>query len=373
MIRIIDRYLLRAFFANYLLALFVLISLYVVLDLFVNLDEFTEGSKPILQVITNIGSYYFFQVPLYFSQLSGVITLFAACGTLARLHRNNEVIAVLASGTSVFRLATPLIVAGLAVNGLLVLDQEFLLPSIAPKLARSRDDVEGARVYEIWCVRDGENRLFNARQFSPKEQGVRGLIVLETSEDPRQKGRLRDVIIADRAQWNADRLGWDLQGHSLRMRTDSGGLSEPGKDVALEPEAIRFYPGALSPDDLLLRRQRQWINNLSLTQLDQLQASGEVPVTKVIQVKHGRYTLPIANMIFLLMGMPFFLNRAPERILNQAAKALVTCAVAFVITFIGQQMVGAAETSTLLAALPAWLPIFVFGPIAVVLLDGVKT
>lgn len=373
MIRLIDRYLLRNFLANYLLALFVLISLYVVLDLFVNLDEFTEGGRPVLTIIANIADYYFFNLPLYFAQLSGVITLFAACGTLARLQRKNEITAVLASGTSLFRLAAPLIIAGLAMNSLLVLNQELLLPSVAPKLARSRDDVEGARTYGIWCVRDGENRLFNARQFSPKEQRIGGLIVLEMSADPRHKGRLRDVIIADRAQWNVERRGWDLEGHSLRMRTDGGAAGGLGGETALEPEVIRFYPGRLTPDDLLLRRQRQWINNLSLAQLEQLQASGEVPAARVIQVKHGRYTLPIANMIFLLMGIPFFLNRVPERVITQAAKALVTCAVAFVITFVGQQMVGASETTTLLAALPVWLPIFVFGPIAVVLLDGVKT
>ncbi len=41
MLRTLDRYVLRTFFSNYVLSLFVLISLYVVLDLFVNLDEFT--------------------------------------------------------------------------------------------------------------------------------------------------------------------------------------------------------------------------------------------------------------------------------------------------------------------------------------------
>ncbi len=373
MIRIIDRYLLRNFLANYLLALFVLISLYVVLDLFVNLDEFTESGKPALEVVTNIGNYYFYNLPLYFAQLSGVITLFAACGTLARLQRKNEITAVLASGTSLFRLAAPLIIAGLVMNALLILDQELVLPTVAPKLARSRDDVEGSRVYGIWCIRDGENRLFNARQFSPKEQRIGGLIVLEMSEDPRSKGRLSSVITADRAQWDAQRRGWNLEGRSLRMRTDGGAEGGLSGQEALEPEAIRFYPGSLTPEDLVLRRQRQWVNNLSLAQLEQLQASGDVPASKIIQIKHGRYTQPIANMIFLLMGMPFFLNRVPERVLTQAAKALVTCAIAFIVSFVGQQMVGTAESSTLLAALPAWLPIFVFGPLAVILLDGVKT
>jgi len=181
MIRTLDRYLLRSFFSNYVLSLFVLICLYVVLDLFVNFDEFTELGLPITKVIANIVDYYAYNLPLYFSQLSGIIILFAACGTLARLQRQNEITAVLASGTSLYRLAAPLVVASLLMNVLLILDHEIVLPRVAPKLIRARDDVEGARVYDVWCVRDGENRLVSAMKFSPKRKMIRGFIVLELS------------------------------------------------------------------------------------------------------------------------------------------------------------------------------------------------
>ena len=105
----LDRYLLQSFLVNYFLSLFVLISLYVVLDLFVNLDEFTESGKGILAFVAEVTDYYIYNLPLYFSQLSGVITSFAACATLARLQRQNEITAVQYSGTSNYRLAAPVI------------------------------------------------------------------------------------------------------------------------------------------------------------------------------------------------------------------------------------------------------------------------
>ncbi|MBI4580265.1 MAG: hypothetical protein HY718_11220, partial [Planctomycetes bacterium] len=46
------------------------------------------------------------------------------------------------------------------------------------------------------------------------------------------------------------------------------------------------------------------------------------------------------------------------------------CTAAFLVTFVGQQLVGAGSFSP---ALPAWLPIFIFGPVAALLLDNVKT
>ena len=89
-----------------------------------------------------------------------------------------------------------------------------------------------------------------------------------------------------------------------------------------------------------------------------------------MRVKNGRFTQPISNVILLLIGLSFFMHRLPDSVLNQGAKALVACALAFLVTFAGQQLVGTLDVNP---ALPAWLPIFIFGPLAVLLLDNVKT
>src|SRR5215470_5012613 len=114
--KLLDRYILRAFFTNYFIALGVMIGIYVVLDLFVNLDEFTKNSVSFAVVLRNIINYYGWDLFLYFSQLSGVIVLVAACFTLGRFLRTNELTAVLASGTSLYRVAAPILLAGLGLN-----------------------------------------------------------------------------------------------------------------------------------------------------------------------------------------------------------------------------------------------------------------
>lgn len=365
MFRTLDRYLLRSFISNYVLALFTLISLYVVLDLFINLDEFTESGKPIIEVVENAASYYAYNIPLYFSQLSGVIVSFAACLTLVRLQRQNEMTAVVASGTSLYRLAAPIVLAAFLMNALLVLDQEVLIPSIAPKLARSRDDVEGMRVYEVWFVRDGEQRLLSAQAFSVAEKKIRGLIILELQPD----GQLGDVIRADKAIWNEEKHGWDLvSGKRLEMLGDSVSLATAERPIRSKAEF--FYATNLTPDELKLRQTAQWVQFLSVRQLAELERRKEVQSQQIAQIKHSRFTLPINNMVLLLMGLPFFLTRLPGSVLNSAAKALVACGIAFMTAFVGQQLVGGAGFSP---ALPAWMPIFLFGPVSVLLLDNIKT
>ncbi len=367
--RTLDRYLLRSFLSNYVLSLAVLISLYVVLDLFVNFDEFTEGGKPIITILGNIFSYYCYNLPLYFSQLSGVITLFAACGTFARLQRQNEITAVLASGTSLYRLATPIVLAALIMNGLLVFDHEMILPQVAPKLVRQRDDVEGIRVYEVWCVRDGENRLINALQFSPAQKKIRGLIVMEFRTHAEEGNQLGDVITADKAEWDDAQGGWQLFG-GKRISLGSPDDDAMSADQSLRRTAVKFYETELTPEELKLRQTAQWMQFLSVRQLGQLERRGDVNPIQIAQIKHTRFTMPINNMILLLLGLSFFMNRLPTSVLTQGGQALATCSFSFMVSFAGQQLVGSPEIP---AALPAWLPIFVFGPLAVVLMDNVKT
>jgi len=387
MIRTLDRYLLRNFLANYLLSLFVLISLYVVLDLSFNADEFTETitDRPdrdvsyvqgLAKVAVNIADYYLCNIPLYFAQLSGVITLFAGCVTLARLQRQNEVTAVLSSGTSLYRVAMPIVLAGLVMNALLVFDQEVLMPSIASKLARSRDNVEGAVAYDLWCVKDQDGRLFSAQKFSPKEQQIVGLVVIERFTEPGDAanyGKLRGVIRADRARWDGRKGGWELtqRGYRLTIGREQGVSVAAGAAGNLTPVPASFYPTELSPDNLLLRKSAQWLDFLSLRQIRQIEKRGDAEPARVARIRHTRFTLPISNMILLLLGIPFFMNRLPGSVLGAGGKALVVCGVAFLATFLGQQIV--EPTGGIWQTLPYWLPIFVFTPISVLLLDNVKT
>src|SRR5262245_23784407 len=128
MFKTLDRYILWAFITNYLIAMGVMIGLYVVLDLFVNLDEFTSvKSATTIETIKKIIDFYGYNLLVYFAQLAGSITLVAACFTFGRLQRTNELTAILASGTSLYRVATPVIAAALLLNGLWFVNQELLI------------------------------------------------------------------------------------------------------------------------------------------------------------------------------------------------------------------------------------------------------
>jgi lipopolysaccharide export system permease protein len=364
---VIDRYIVRSLLLNYLIALGVMMSLYVVLDLFVNMDEFTEHGYPFRTVLGNIVDYYAPNLLLYFAQLSGVITLFACLAVLARMRRFNELTAVLASGVSLHRVAAPIIAFGLVTTGLLVMDTEWWIPSVAHKLARDRDDVDGQRAYEVLFMPDRGNRLLSAMQFHPTTRDMRHLLILARNED----GTVGETWEADRAVWEpsappaAGRWRLERGKRVRRVENRGGGLGPKESKEVIYP---RYYESNLSPEAIELRQAEGWIRFLSLSQLRELQERGNADMQAIVQTRHARIAAPIVSVVLLLLGLPFFLDRSPANVIRDAGKCLAVCGLCYVASFVAQSI--RPETQS---ALPSWFPIFVFGTLAVVLLDRVRT
>ena len=364
----LDRYLLRSLMINYAIALAIMMSLYIVLDLFVNIDEFTESSAPTLVVARNIASYYGAHCFLYFSQLSGVITLFACLATLARMRRANELTAMLASGVSLYRVAVPVIAFGLAASALWYLDVEVMVPRIAHYLARSHEDAGGTRSRAVWFVKDNETDLVSALEFIPARDEMRHLLILERDRD----GAAVSVIEADRANWvplagHPAGGHWRLERGVRRYRViDDSAL---GPRDAMRSAPIDHYESSLNPATVEVRQAQQWLNFASSTRLTKLARQDPSLAERVRRIRHGRFAAPLVHVLMLLLGLPFFLSREPANVFADAGRCVVVCGLCFVVAFSSENFV---VTSTL-SALPAWLPIIVFSPVAVVLFDRMRT
>jgi len=365
MLKTLDRYILRGFFTNYLIALGVMVGLYVVLDLFVNLDEFTEvKSATGTETLRKIIDFYGYNLFLYFAQLTGVIILMAACFTLGRFYRTNELTAVMSSGTSLYRVAAPMVLAALAMNALWFIDQEVIIPGIAGKLSRKHADIEGRLSYAVWFQPDRDNSLLSATMFSPRTKEMRGMIVMRRDA----KDRMSEIIRADRARWDEERQIWHLEnGHRMRLGVD---VADGATIDNLGREGIGEYSSDLTPKELGLLQATMWTDFLSLPELTKLQQRFSGAGTgEFIKVKHKRLTTVLVNMIMLCLGIPFFLNRERPSVLVAGSKCLLVCALCYAATFICQSV----EISALGPALPAWLPVLVFGPAAVLMMDAIKT
>jgi lipopolysaccharide export LptBFGC system permease protein LptF len=315
-----------------------------------------------------MADYYGPNVLLYFSQLSGIITLFACGAVLARMRKLHEMTAILASGVSLYRVARPVLVFAVLMTGLLVLDTEVLIPSLAHKLAREHDDVATDTAYEVLFQQDRGGALLSAGRFHPREKDLEQLLVMFPAGD----GSLASTLEADRAVWEPNAPGipggrWRLE-RARMIRRVFAGESALGPRESQEVSYPTVYESDLDPASLQTRQAGGWVRFLSLGQLKQLEAAHSTEVREIMQTRHVRIAAPIISLLLVLLGVPFFLDRSPGNVLSDAGKCTLVCGLCYIAAFLSQSMRLGTDS-----ALPIWVPIFIFGPLAIVLLDRVRT
>lgn len=362
---IISRYVARTFLGSYLILMLVGIGLYVLTDLLVNIDEFTESEAlSLAEVLWRMGDFYLCNLPLYYSQLGGPLMAIAAAFTLGMMLSNNELTALVAAGLPLPRLVIPVLACAVPLAGLWMANRELLIPRLAHKIARTHDDAVVQRVVGVRCARDDNNAILNAVYFYPRQARLEQVYIVE----PDAERRPRRLITADAATYDPQRRLWRLErGVRLTMHDP---LDTKGLGHAVEPDYVDAYPFTLTPEQLALRRNSQWADLLSLRQLNALLGSRYLANRPTIDMsRHIRLTQPLLQWILLLLALPFFLTREPTNVMAAGGRALVLSGAFFLVAFVAHSIVREEAH----AALVAWIPILIFGPLAVVRLANVKT
>jgi lipopolysaccharide export system permease protein len=380
--KILDRYILVAFLKNYLISFMVLIGLYVVLDMVFNFDELAEyrdhvdasgGVAGVLSLMRAIGDYYFFQTFRIFSHLSGIIPIVAAAFTLIRFTRFNELTAQLAAGIPLLRMAAPIVIAALVLNVLLIADQEVIIPRIIPKLTRKHDQLHasGGRTFPIHAMQDDANGLLNAGRFHPESDlgppWMEHVDVVEVDANFTPVAHIR----ADRGEWDPRKKEWKLtNGHRVT------GLAPRAQDTGVRTEPWPVYRSSITPDEIALYQSGEYVELLPTSRITMLlerpKSYGAIDLQRV---KHSRMTQWIMNIILVLLAIPCVMSREPGKIKQGIAACVALCGACLGTIFLSYQLAGTPPAGDQWAdrwpALMTWMPIFIFGPVAVWLLDRV--
>ena len=392
--RIIDRYVILSFLRNYVISFVVLVGMYVVMDMVFNFNHLVDvqsgagGATPsVFSALYDIFDYYFYQCFLIFVHLSGVIPVVAAAFTLMRLSRFNELTAMLAAGVPLLRIAAPIILVAVILNGLLLVDQELVIPLMIPKLTREHDEVHrvARTYYSIEAMQDASGGLVYAARYFPNPTGKSPyMLALDVIErQPQQRavdGATQTLMVpaghlqADEAHWDPQEQRWDL----TNGRRVSGLLSERVSAPRAEP----IYKSNVTPEEIALYRSGNFVELLPTSRIDQLLDRPNLyGKLDLLRVKHWRFTQPLMNIVLLLLAIPCVLTREPGTLKTAATRTLVFIGVAMGAVFLFHQMAGQVPAvlnsrpsgANTWAMLMAWAPIFIFGPISVFLLDRVKT
>ncbi|MGC2752174.1 MAG: LPS export ABC transporter permease LptF, partial [Candidatus Acidiferrum sp.] len=177
--RLMDLYLLRRFFFYFALLMAAFIFLFETFTFFELLDDIARHRVPFLIVV----DYFRYLTPYLLYNLAPLGALVAVLVTLGVMSKNNEVVACKASGISLYRLAVPLLFAGLALAASMIVLDETYLPYANQRQDALRNQIKGrpAQTYthpERWIFGNDE-KIYNYDLFEPAENLFGGLSVVE--------------------------------------------------------------------------------------------------------------------------------------------------------------------------------------------------
>ncbi len=371
--KILDKYIAKNFLFGYMISFAVLMGLRIVLDLFINLDEFAEHSDlGGAAVLMNIARYYGFQSALYFRDFAGMITVNAAVFSLWKITRNNELIAVMASGVSLKRVLAPIVVLAIALTSLYVVDQELIIPSIGSKLMRTHDELPGQEKYPITYIEDENNTLISSANFEEQNaEMTQPVLVFRSPAQAKARFQIDGVVWADSAEYNSDLGGWNLENGRYfsiqRTRSDEINL--------YKPQPIEFYSSDLTPEQIPQRRKQAYLSILSSAQLAELarQKSRIKDLAQLYSQKHFRITDPAINLVMLLLALPLLVCRDPKQMKTAVMYSFAMTFACFVVAAVCKMLATEVFFQHVWPELWAWAPVIIFFPIACLELESMRT
>jgi lipopolysaccharide export system permease protein len=367
MITTLDRMVLVAFFRSYAIVWSSLISLFVVIDLFTHLDAYMNRPGGFIVIANYIVRYYAYRIPQVFDLLAEPISLMAATFTVAWMQRNNELLPQLSAGIPTRRIIRPILLGGAFTLTFAPLNQEFLIPEIADELMTARDDQEGAKAQILMGAFDtsgvhlegqaGFRRDKRIEQFYATfpESSRSGMVHLSASEAiyiPPGDGPLSG--------------GWMLTNTSPETFTDG---RAPTNVTMLGTG--RCFLKVETADFDTVSRGGTWYVYASTSRLREMLTGAEPrrQVKMAVQF-HTRITRPFVGCLLVLLGVSVILWN-PNRHVILSAGLCLAIGAGFFACVLACKALGDADYIT--PPLAAWLPVIIYGPLALVAFDAIHT
>jgi len=354
---LVDFYLLAQFFYYFvvLLAGFVLIF-----DAFTLFDLLGDISKNGISAWTVV-AYFLYLVPYMVYHLAPLAVLVATLITLAILAKNNEVIALKASGISLYRVVLPLLLAGCVLaGGLFALDNTYL-PDANQRQEELRNEIKGkpARTYfqptQQWILGKDthSDKIYNYEVFDSSRKVFGGLNLFEL--DP-ATFQMRRRVFAARATWIPGENAWALEGGWERDFGPDGELTKyvPFKVYSLaemnEPPSY-FTREVLQSEQMSWQQLRAYIRSLR-------QAGFDFDTSRLSVELERKFAFPLLAAIIVLLAAPFALLAGTRGAIGGLALAVGIGIVYWATADLFGAMGAVGQLPPLLAG---WAPDAIFG------------
>lgn len=186
----LHKYWLKEFARFFCIIQLIIIVLFVIIDYLSRLDKFLNSDLSLLGAL----GYVLLKVPFMFVQLTPASILLSTIVVFSLMNKNNELLAIRASGISIYLFAKPVLLAGGTLALLMFFLGETLIPISMVKanyiqnhVIKKNQNYLSAR-QDIW-MKSGNN-LVHINFFDPLSQAISGVTITTLEKDYSLKSRI---------------------------------------------------------------------------------------------------------------------------------------------------------------------------------------
>ena len=347
--RILDEYVVREFLGTFLLVLSGFVLLMLVFTFFDLVGDILRNRIP----LPTVGAYLVNLTPDMLYQIAPLAVLIATLVTFGVLNRNSEIIAMKATGISLYRLVIPIVsISAILALSLFLFDQ-YYLPQANRRQEALRNTIKGRPAQTVtrpehnWIFgqpHPGEpGRIFYYQFFDPDRKEFANLSVFEF--DPSTFSLTRRIF-ASSVFLDTDNSAWRFQDGWVRDMNGAETLAFREFRQTTFSE-IHEDPGYFTKEN----KQSQEMNFGQLNEyIRDLRQSGFDTMRLRVALWH-KLAYPLIAVVMAILAIPFALSMGRRGSLTAIAVAIAVALAYYVVNGTFESM---GNVNYLPAALAAW-------------------
>jgi len=360
---LLDDYILRDFFLYLGMIVLAFLVLMQVFTLFELLGDILHNQTPAIVVV----EYLLNASPYLLYSVAPLIMLLAVLITFGLMNRSNEITAIKATGTSIYRIVTPVMVAAaMLASGLFFADQ-FYLPHTNKRQEALHNQIKGKppqtylRPDRRWIF--GQNNdIYYYQFFDADRDQFANLTVFQL--DPASFA-ITERIHADRAHWGRELGRWIYEQGWQRTLRGPAIAGFHTFDVSTFPQ--------INEEPSYFKREVKQYSEMNYEELRRyigdLQQSGFDVVKLRVQL-NKKLSYPLITLIMAVLAVPFSLSASKKGAITGVAVAV---GIAVIYTVVSRLFEAMGDISQLPPALAAWSPDLIFAMVGAYLILKVPT
>lgn len=357
---LIDRYVFKEWAIGFALTLGVIVGILILQNMYDTLPDLLDMHASFREVVF----YYSLALPAYLPSVLPIAFLVSLLFSLGTLHRNNEVIAMRASGLGLFRISRCLWAAGLLLSALLFYLTASLVPRSVEKARTFFDNLEYAAleadgsgapkslqeqglVYNLGFDNRKDGRLWFMNRFSERAWLGLGVNVHTRGEDGHEISR----VSAREAFYDDTQGHWVfVDGRELLLDPETG---DPMRTLSFEKKIYEAFDE--DPDLMLaLHKKPKTLSLFELRRIIETVPPEENPAVNAYLVRYfSLLAAPFSCLVVVGLAVPFAVSGVRTNPMIGIAKCMGYFLLFYLLISVATIM---GERQVVPAMLAAWLP-----------------